>query len=140
MDRFLLTDRPRLGFCSRAKNEKILQVVRRDGKALEFNRPVLVKEILVNFPGAGIGLSEEAKEQLPPDYELKVGDVYHVIPCSSASASAVKRIKMVITKQQLQLLLTKQVSLEQVLDKGNFDYATSWKPKLESIPEGCVWS
>ncbi|XP_057951316.1 uncharacterized protein LOC131146054 [Malania oleifera] len=54
-------------------------------------------------------------------------------------AAGVTRIKLVITKQQLQDLLRKQVSVEEVVagvENRAFCSATAWKPKLESIPEG----
>ncbi|KAF2299496.1 hypothetical protein GH714_032253 [Hevea brasiliensis] len=95
---------------------KVLQVVKTDGKMLEFSSPVLVKDVLVNFSGSGIGLSKEAAEHLPLDYELKLGQVYYILPSlrsvetisSAQTAGGVKRIKVVITKQQLKQLLTEQ--------------------------------
>ncbi|KAK7837755.1 hypothetical protein CFP56_020838 [Quercus suber] len=55
----------------------------------------------------------------------------------------IRRIKIVITKKQLQELLTKQASVEDVLSglqkktcNNAFDSRTNWKPKLESISEG----
>ncbi|KAJ9174339.1 hypothetical protein P3X46_017372 [Hevea brasiliensis] len=130
---------------------KVLQVVKTDGKTLEFSSPVLVKDVLVNFSGSGIGLSKEAAEHLPLDYELKLGQVYYILPSlrsvetisSAQTAGGVKRIKVVITKQQLKQLLTEQVSVEELvlsrLEKTSFslDSPRNWKPKLESIPEGC---
>ncbi|KAE8077623.1 hypothetical protein FH972_016172 [Carpinus fangiana] len=133
-----------------AKPERVLQVVKMDGKVLEFSMPTIVKDILVNFSGTGIGLSKEASEHLPPNYELKMGKVYYMLPADISSTPddvekadrGVKRIKIVITKQQLQDLLTKQISVEDVLlglEKrtcDSLDSPKNWKPKLESIPEG----
>ncbi|XP_059434676.1 uncharacterized protein LOC132167683 [Corylus avellana] len=127
---------------------RVLQVVKMDGKVLEFSTPTTVKDILVNFSGTGIGLSKEASEHLPPNYELKMGKVYYMLPADISSTPhddvdiGVKRIKIVITKQQLQDLLTKQISVEDVLlglEKqtcDSLDSPKNWKPKLESIPEG----
>ncbi|CAI9774207.1 unnamed protein product [Fraxinus pennsylvanica] len=55
-------------------------------------------------------------------------------------AAAVKRIKVVITKHQLQELLSKKISVEAVIlgmDRScnSVDSQTSWKPILKSIPE-----
>ena len=97
------------------------------------------------------------KKRLPDDYELKIGKVYHVLPCLSykqsfspandESSDGIKRIKIVITKQQLKDLLAEQISVEEVLS-GMMEKKTSlcttadhhsaeyWKPNLESIPEG----
>lgn len=141
------------------KHGRALQVVKMDGKILEFSMPILVKDILVNFSGSGIGSSKEAYEHLPPNYELKIGKTYYLLPSVSAvdttspadissaaetdKGNGVRRIKIVITKQQLQELLTKQVSVEEVLSGlekrtwNTVDSSTNRKPKLESIPEGC---
>lgn len=127
------------------KRGGVLQVVKMDGKILEFTTPINVKDILVNFSGSGIGLSKEDSEHLPPDYELKMGKVYYMLPSADVSSNnmGVKRIKIVITKQQLQDLLAKQISVEDVLlglEKrtcdDSLDSPRNWKPKLESIPEG----
>jgi hypothetical protein len=143
-----------------AKSRRVIQVVKMDGKIMEFSTPIIVKDILVNFSGSGIGLSKEASEHLPPNYELKMGKAYYMLPsissvCTPADISSttaddekastgggVKRIKIVITKQQLQDLLTKQISVEDVLLRlekqtcDSVDSLKNWKPKLESIPEG----
>ncbi|XP_041013871.1 uncharacterized protein LOC121257069 [Juglans microcarpa x Juglans regia] len=143
-----------------AKHGRVLQVVKMDGKILEFSTPILVKDMMVNFSGSGIGLSKDASENLPPNYELKIGKTYYMLPSLSSGsptsttaeissiadkdkANGVKRIKIVITKQQLQELLTKQISVEDFmsgLEKptsvSHVDSSTNWKPKLESIPEG----
>lgn len=144
------------------KHGKVLQIVKMDGKILQFSSPILVRDMLVNFSSSGIGLSKEASEHLPPNYELKLGKVYYLLPCLSSvgttspaaadnmSSSAdkekdngVRRIKIVITKKQLQELLAKQASVEDVVSglerktcNNAFDSRTSWKPKLESISEG----
>ena len=142
------------------KHGKVLQIVKMDGKILQFSSPILVKDMLVNFSSSGIGLSKEASEHLPPNYELKLGKVYYLLPSLSSvgttspadnmSSSAdkekdngVRRIKIVITKKQLQELLAKQASVEDVVSglerktcNNAFDSRTSWKPKLESISEG----
>ncbi|MBA0773577.1 hypothetical protein Gotri_008844, partial [Gossypium trilobum] len=76
-------------------DQKVIQVVKTDGKILEFRAPLLVKD----------------------------------------------RIKVVITKQELQQLLAKQVSVQEVLaglEKRNGSFVESprnWKPKLDSILE-----
>ncbi|KAL2556294.1 uncharacterized protein Fot_01033 [Forsythia ovata] len=49
--------------------------------------------------------------------------------------TAVKRIKVVITKQQLQELLSKRTSIEAVILGIDSDSQTSWKPILQPIPE-----
>lgn len=89
-----------------------------DGK-IEFRAPLLVKEVLLKFSGEGIDSSVAGTQQ----------------------TGGVKRIKVVITKQELQRLLTKQIPLEEVLaglEKRSDKFVVSprnWKPKLESIYE-----
>ncbi|XP_015878627.3 uncharacterized protein LOC107414932 [Ziziphus jujuba] len=153
------------------KEGKVLKIVKTDGKILTFRDPVLVKDILVKLTGSGIGLSKEATENLPPDYRLNLGKVYYLLPNSpdsearsfsnpagnSSSISSIagkdnkeggiRRIKIIIPKQQLQELLAKQISVEEILSGLNHKKSSnpavldntspsSWKPKLESIPEG----
>ncbi|KDP47077.1 hypothetical protein JCGZ_05104 [Jatropha curcas] len=132
--------------------DSVLRVVKMDRKILKLSSPILVKDLLANFSwGSNIGLSKEAKEQLPLDYELKLGHIYYILPSLTKivapslsmtdkdEAGEVKRIKVVIAKQQLEQLLTKKVSIEEVLlrieRKSFLDSSTSWKPKLESILE-----
>lgn len=156
--------KPNKGFCFANVTEnhgKVLQIVNMDGKVLQFSAPILVKDILVNFSGSGIGLSKEASEHLPPNHELKIGRIYYLLPSLSSvgttstspadissiahdkeKANGVKRIKIVITKQQLQELLKKQISVEDLLSGlekracNTLDSTTNWKPRLEAIPEG----
>ncbi|XVE64481.1 hypothetical protein DITRI_Ditri07aG0104200 [Diplodiscus trichospermus] len=140
-------------------DQKVLQVVKMDGKILEFRAPLLVKDVLVKVSGSGIGLSKTVPQHLPLNYELKMGKVYYILPSvgpvgapihqSNSDSSmvdtqktgGVKRIKVVITKQELQQLLSKEISVQQVLaglEKRNGNFVVSprnWKPKLESISE-----
>ena len=152
---------------SSAKQGKVLEVVKTDGKILTSVVPILVKDVLVRVSGEGWGISlskEASSECLPLDYQLKLGKVYYVLPCPASAAESfsakpsaissiatardeagvgVKRIKIVITKQQLKELLTKQISMEEVLSGlkksqatwSSVDRIANWKPNLESIPE-----
>ncbi|KAK2995899.1 hypothetical protein RJ640_028307 [Escallonia rubra] len=112
------------------KDRGVVQIMKMDGKIVEFAAPILVKNALVQFSGLNVGLSREASQYLPSDYELKLGNMYHFLPNSSSACAvqnlglaegetpatriekeqggSVKRIKVVITKQQLQDLLAKQ--------------------------------
>ncbi|OVA04715.1 Protein of unknown function DUF4228 [Macleaya cordata] len=136
-------------------NDKILRIVKSDGKILEYGTSILVKDLLMNFKGFGVGISKGITSQyLPPNYELKIGQIYYLLPCFGSIISpssplteldrsgSVKQIKVVITKQQLQDLLSKKVSVDEMLlgvSKGAFDDfepTRIWRPKLETIPEG----
>lgn len=137
-------------------NKKVLRVVKTDGKILEYRVPILVKDLLLNFDGFGVRVSQRSTQGLPPNYELRVGHVYYLLPTAVSVASAedsspknregfadgAKRIKVIITKQQLEELLSKKMSIEDVLASVRIEAvdgaacATSWRPKLETIPEG----
>ncbi|KAF7816636.1 uncharacterized protein G2W53_030605 [Senna tora] len=138
------------------KQDNIVRVAKPDGKTLEFSTPIVVKEVLEKFPAFNIGASnsKEASRPLPPDVELKAGRLYYLLPNLSCIGSCIekggsegimKRVKIVITKQQLQQLVTKQISIDEVLSKvqssnssssRTVDLQSDWKPKLDSIPEG----
>ncbi|PSS32960.1 Protein of unknown function DUF4228, plant protein [Actinidia chinensis var. chinensis] len=145
----------------KTKTCKILQIVKVDGKILKLTAPITVKELLVNFSGLGVAVSKRASQYLPPTYELKIGKKYYLFPCPNTTGfiinpvqasstveteqdGGVKRIKVVITRQQLQELLKKQLSVEDVvsgMERGKNSSSveapsTFWRPRLEPIPEG----
>ncbi|CAB4289042.1 unnamed protein product [Prunus armeniaca] len=128
-----------------SKQEKVLRVVKTDGKVLEFRAPTFVKDMLMNFSGSGISVSKQASELLPPNYKLKLGKVYYMIPLLGSVASdaisagiissvdvtekdraATRRIKIFITKQQLQELLTKKISVQEVLSASGLEQKSSY--------------
>ncbi|KAK6926077.1 PADRE domain [Dillenia turbinata] len=142
---------------SRGKRKKVIQIVKGDGKILEYRKPILVKDVLLHFSGSFISVSKEAVQHLHQNYELKMGRVYYLLPSSTSLESmsldglssmvdpkqseGVRRIKVVITRQQLKDLLSKQISIEEVLlgvgkKKIFCDHDSNWTPKLEAIPEG----
>ncbi|KAL0317931.1 UNVERIFIED_CONTAM: hypothetical protein Sangu_2207400 [Sesamum angustifolium] len=141
---------------SACRNRKVLQVVKMDGKVLEFTAPVRVKEVLMNFEGFNVKSSRKSSKHLPPSFEMKLGGTYYLLPSEAPvqlkntvaavpvkaepeQNTAVKRIKVVITKKQLQDLLAKKISVEKIIlgtDKTcSVDSAANWKPTLTSIPE-----
>lgn len=132
--------------------KKMLQVERQDGKTLEFTAPILVEELLKQFPGAeSVGLSDN--HHLPLTYKLKLGRIYYLLPKTSTTTQVElkdestkrRRIKVVITKQQLQQLVSNQLSLQDLLMVPEIETAAAankhnypckcWKPELQSIPE-----
>lgn len=143
------------GTVEKSKNKYVVQLVKIDGKIMEFSAPILVKDVLQHFSGYNIALSREALQHLPLNSWLKLGDIYYLVPSVESLESAegsrkvekeesggVKRIKVVITRQQLQDLLSKQALAVDILSglkseicSGDEKCMTIWKPKLESIPE-----
>lgn len=135
--------------CPMANHCKVVRVAKPDGKVLEFSSRVHVKDILTNFPAFGVGVSKESAEPLSPEYELKAGRLYYLLPSkrspsnltsigSKEPGNGIKRIKVVITKQQLEKLVTKQISVEDILSEiqtVGVDLPNNRKPKLDSIPE-----
>lgn len=124
---------------------KHVKVVKEDGKMLEFSSPIHVKDILINFPtNAAIVDSKNATETLSQDHELKGGKLYYLIPHNKEAeeqgggGTKTKRIKVLITKQQLQQLVTKEMSLQELLSIVKTDGVSltcDRKPILDSIPE-----
>ncbi|KAK7350949.1 hypothetical protein VNO77_10027 [Canavalia gladiata] len=128
------------------KEVKVVRVAKPDGKILEFSSPIHVNDVLTNFPAYGLGVSKKATKLLSPDHVLKAGRLYHLLPSlhspqnltSLRNGSGIKRIKVIITKQQLQQLVTKQISIEDILSEvqtAGVNLPSNQKPKLDSIPE-----
>ncbi|KAE9608824.1 hypothetical protein Lal_00020182 [Lupinus albus] len=132
-----------------SKQGKFVRVAKPDGKVLEFSSPIHVKDILNKFPDFGVCVSkEETSHPLSLDHELKTRRLYHLIPSMLSSPNInttqgnTKRIKVVITKQQLEKLVTKQISIEDILTEVqtvSVDFPNKQKPKLDPIPEENEW-
>ncbi|OWM79673.1 uncharacterized protein LOC116202924 [Punica granatum] len=132
------------------KRPKVLQIVKPDCKILEYSSPILVRDVPMSIAASGIGIGKGSSQHLPPDYELQIGEVYYVLPPrrppDGTEPEPARRIKVVITKQQLQLLLARQVSVQELmagLDNKKTLYrgaedglALAWRPNLETIVEG----
>ncbi|GMP79243.1 hypothetical protein CsSME_00034868 [Camellia sinensis var. sinensis] len=63
------------------EHRKVLQVVKTDGKILEFKSPITVKDFLEKISGFSVAVSQILSKPLPPSYELKLGKTYH-LPCN----------------------------------------------------------
>ncbi|OIV96937.1 hypothetical protein TanjilG_00519 [Lupinus angustifolius] len=130
-----------------SKHGKLVRVAKPDGKVLEFSSPIHVKDILNKFHAFSVCDSKEASYPLSLDHELKAGRLYHLIPSIFSSPNITsqgntKRIKVVITKQQLEKLVTKQISIEDILtdvQTVSDDLTNKQKPKLDPIPEENEW-
>jgi len=137
-----------------------------DGKILEYKTPIKVEEVLLHFSGHAVSESLTVVRYLEPQRKLVRGQLYHLValpPPSPKSNKKVRfaepevedveksnnvvRIKLVISKQELQNMLqnegfsvTKMLSLVhenkgEDLSQKNDDVSQGWKPVLESIPE-----
>ncbi|KAK9665172.1 hypothetical protein RND81_14G095300 [Saponaria officinalis] len=143
------------------KNSNILQIMKIDGKILEFTKPILVKDLIQNNINCYVGMFKDATQPLPLDYKLNKGKVYYLLPClknqtlDSTSNNQVNveesrkpsrkstRIKVVISREKLKQLLESQedqrveelvlgsVGSKRVCSSS----ASTWMPRLESIPE-----
>ncbi|KDP37299.1 hypothetical protein JCGZ_06753 [Jatropha curcas] len=148
--------------------EKVVKVMKPDGKILEYKSPIRVQQVLSDFSGFAVSASVQALQHLLPDAKLLGGNLYYLVPLPLPSPEAKKkvrfsipegedkqettgvvRIKLVISKQELQELLQKGgVSIDYIVSQfqdqkrvdgvdisDNDDNRKAWKPVLESIPE-----
>lgn len=142
-------------------DQKLLRIIKMDGKVMEYSTSVLVKDVLLSFHGFGVGVSENSYQLLSLDYELKTGRAYYLLPLSLPQFSGSqelkpsvmrkeekeedggrRRVKVVLTKPQLQELLSMNISLEEIISAAStyeeFSKRNSrnWKPELDTIIEG----
>ncbi|KAJ6406677.1 hypothetical protein OIU84_010230 [Salix udensis] len=151
----------------------VIKVMKPDGKILEYQAPMKVQQVLSDFSGHAIADSLQAFRHLLPETNLLGGDrLYYLVPLQLPSPQAKKkkkvrfsipeeeakdvqektsvvRIKLVISKQELQEMLRKggvsaddmvshlqgQRRVRKVDISGSDDEHKGWKPELESLPE-----
>lgn len=142
------------------EDHRTLRIVKTDDKVLEYHgESILVRDLLPDFDGYGVGVSQQASQHLPPEHELRIGSAVHyplLLGATSPTSKdedplaeetkvlggTCKRIKVVIKKQELQELLSKTISFEEVLsgilkrEDRSINSPRSWKPQLETICEG----
>ncbi|KAK8553955.1 hypothetical protein V6N13_072878 [Hibiscus sabdariffa] len=110
--------------------EKVIRVMEPDGKILEYQAPINVQQVLSNFSGHALSNSFFGFHHLGPDAKLHSGQLYYLVPLPSPSNKGKKkkerarfsnpevnddgqgnpgvvRIKLIISKQELQELLQK---------------------------------
>ncbi|OAY40858.1 uncharacterized protein LOC110622471 [Manihot esculenta] len=143
--------------------EKLIKVMKPDGKILEYKAPITVHQVLSDFSGHAISDSLQAFQHLLPETKLLGGKLYYLVPLPLPSPKAKKkvrfsvpeeedkkenivRIKLVISKQELQEILQKEgVTVDSMISQlqdqrrvetvDTSDNTGYWKPVLESIPE-----
>lgn len=127
-------------------DEKVIKVVRTDGKSLEYKAPVKVQDVLAEFSGHAISDSFPEIRHLMPDFKLLGGKLYFLVPLQLSSRKVEKkkvrfleeearegaketggvvRIKVVISKRELQDLL--------LLQKGGVLSVQDMASRLQSI-------
>ncbi|KAF2307638.1 hypothetical protein GH714_030510 [Hevea brasiliensis] len=116
--------------------EKLIKVMKPDGKILEYKAPIRVQQVLSDFSGHAISDSLQAFQHLLPDTKLLGGNLYYLVPLPLPSPKAKKkvrfsipededkkenrvvRIKLVISKQELQEMLQKEgVSVDSMISQ-----------------------
>ncbi|RDX64331.1 hypothetical protein CR513_57120, partial [Mucuna pruriens] len=146
--------------------ENVVKIVKSDGKVMEYKTPIKVEEVLIQFSGHAVSESVQALRYLEPNTKLLKGQLYYLVPLPPPSPksnkkvrfadpevqdvqkSNVVRIKLVISKQELQDMLqnggfsvSNMLSLvhedkgQDLSQKSDHDFSQAWKPALESIPE-----
>ncbi|PSS23582.1 Protein of unknown function DUF4228, plant protein [Actinidia chinensis var. chinensis] len=151
--------------------EKVIKVMKPDGKVLEYNAPIKVHQVLSDFAGHAISDTLPVVRHLRPNSDMIGGHLYYLLhlpvpplACEkkrvnfassereeAIQGSGVVRIKVVMSKQNLEVMLRNGVvSLDDLVSQlqkkqstnqnDKFDAAGNrsregWKPLLESIPE-----
>lgn len=151
--------------------KEVIRVIRPDGEILEYKAPRKVRHVLTEFAGHAISDTLPVIRHLHPDANMVAGREYYLLPLPAGvptgtgkraitfskpdvaaaggqETGKVVRIKLVISKQELQAMLQKggvtvgdMIPAEfqkEEIENGVDDKIISsrrWKPKLESIPE-----
>ncbi|KAL4272298.1 hypothetical protein GQ457_13G012530 [Hibiscus cannabinus] len=154
-----------MGNCLVLEDRVIIRVMKTDGKILEYQGPIKVEQVLLDFSGHALSDSFSGYQHLQPDAKLLPGLIYYLVPVPSLSQTSKKkvrftnipdeqgspgvvRIKLIISKKELQELVQRGVSVHdmasQMQSKQNTNIGVDgdddncrrkWKPALESIDE-----
>lgn len=130
--------------------EKVVQVMKStDGRIYKYKAPIRVHQVLSDFSGHVLSESLTGICHLQQHVKLLCGNLYYLVPSppkEEEEGTGIVRIKLIISKTELQELLQKGgVSIKDMVSqiKGtkhvddNFasDNCKGWRPQLESIPE-----
>ena len=136
------------------KKEIKIKIMSKDGEILSYQPPLKVQQVLLDFPGYAISSALPVICHLDQETYLSVGQLYYLIPpdmkplAQTGHADDVLRIKLVLSKQELKELIKNGgiVSFDDMMsqlqritrrrDGSEKERSMSWKPTLESIPEG----
>lgn len=163
-------------------DEQLIKIKKADGKILECKAPLSVKDLLMDYDCHAVVNTEKSCHQLSPEYELLPGHIYFLVPAVVSSndgdiifnekgqegplkppgdkvlldKNGAVRVKIVITKRQLEEMLSKsfsngKTSIEDMIvqlqsksqliepiseDPSVKTRYSGWRPSLESISEG----
>ncbi|MBA0625117.1 hypothetical protein Godav_010356, partial [Gossypium davidsonii] len=140
-----------------AQQQKLIRVMKIDGKILEYQPPIKVEQVLSDFPAHAISDSFSGFHHFQSDAKLLPGHLYYLVPLPSTAINKSKekkvrflnpevnddgkgspgvvRIKLIITKQELQELIQKQgVEVETCFGKLRAPL------DAQLVPVRCVYS
>ncbi|KNA08062.1 hypothetical protein SOVF_166100 [Spinacia oleracea] len=153
-----------MGNCLRSQGN-LVQILKPDGKILEYKAPVRVNDVLSGFQGYGLSDKLPVLQYLKQNIELVAGRLYYLILLPTQSPKIKKRvsfaqpekveesksqdtsltIKLVISKQELKEMLENGAfSLDELVSKQQNDTCPTdeesygnktWMPALKSISE-----
>lgn len=115
-----------------ALQENLVQVMKTDGKILEYKAPLKVHQVLSQYSGHAISQTLQVEQHLQPEAELRAGQLYYLLPVPVSSMEldkeysntkevagkencGVVRIKLVIRKQDLEEMLSEGGTIEDVI-------------------------
>lgn len=131
-----------MGNCLRSQ-EKLVQIVKPDGKILEYKASIKVNDVLSEFQGHGLSEKLPVLQYLKPNIDLVAGRLYYLVPLPTQSPRVKKKkvrfaepekveerenerkhltIKLVISKQELKEMLENgAVALDELVSKHQND-------------------
>ncbi|KAL1822546.1 hypothetical protein ACET3Z_009324 [Daucus carota] len=120
-----------------------IKVMKADGEILEYQAPMKVHQLLAEYAGHAVSKTMPVVKPLQPDDDM--------LSVMSKKSAGVLRIKLVIRKDELELMLRKggdsvsdmvyqiqkiqRAKTVDKLDREGPENCKSWKPVLQSIPE-----
>ncbi|KAF9664954.1 hypothetical protein SADUNF_Sadunf16G0072100 [Salix dunnii] len=110
----------------------VIQIMKSDGKILEYRAPIKVQQVLSDFCDHAIADSHQAFQHLLPDTNLVGGHLYYLVPLQCPSPVKKKKVRFSIPKDQevkdvqektsevrIKLVISKE-KLQEMLRKGGF--------------------
>ncbi|KAG6430585.1 hypothetical protein SASPL_108655 [Salvia splendens] len=125
-----------MGNCLVAEQKSVISVMKTDGKIIEYKSPIKVHQILCEYSHHAITDKLPVVKHLHPNTELLRGRLYYLLPLPvpakkkrvrfsddvveeerrRGGTGAAVRIKVVISKKELQAMLAKEgVSVEEMI-------------------------